>query len=153
MSTGLDVRTQDDSVYVIATQFSPEDSPDQHTLPLFLLSYGYLVALGLFLIDFGARIKPRLYLLGISGLALLVAHVVGLYVAGSVTESWLNGDKTPDDIYGAVTTLSLAWALVPAGVWTMGIFYRNLSVPQVSPGESASARSKARRSGASRHPS
>jgi hypothetical protein len=122
-ASGVDVRTRDDSIYVIATRFSPETRQTNINFHSFLLSYGYLVAAGLFVFDQRRELRPRLVLLGVACLSLLAAQLVGLYVAGLLTRSWLEGGKTPDDISGAVTTLSLAWALVPAAAWVMGYLH------------------------------
>ena len=49
-ASGVDVRTRDDSIYVIATRFSPETRQTNINFHSFLLSYGYLVAAGLFVV-------------------------------------------------------------------------------------------------------
>ena len=122
-SAGVDVRTRDDSIYVIATRFSPETRQTNINFHSFLLSYGYLVAVALFIFDGRRRLRPRLVLLALGVAALLAAQLVGLYVAGLLTKSWLDGGRTSEDIGGAVTTLTLAWALVPAVVWVLGYLH------------------------------
>ena len=128
----LDIRTREFSIYVIATRFSPDPRQTNIHFHSFLLSYGYLVAFGLVLLDSRPRIAPRLVLLAIACLTLFAAHVAGLYVAGTFVRAWLEGSKTSEDIYGPITTLTLAWALVPAAVWFLGYLHTSLS-----PGSSA----------------
>ena len=123
VSAGVNVRTRDDSIYVIATRFSPETRQTNINFHSFLLSYGYLIAAGLFIFDQRPRLRPRLALLALGVAALLAAQLVGLYVAGLLTKSWLDGGRTPEDIGSAVTTLTLAWALVPAVVWILGYLH------------------------------
>ena len=141
-ASGVDVRTRDDSIYVIATQFSPEPRQTNINFHSFLLSYGYLVAAGLFVFDQRRELRPRLALLLVACLSLLAAQLVGLYVAGLLARSWLEGGKTPDDISGAVTTLTLAWALVPAAAWVMGYLHSQATGPgeghEAAPASSAS---------------
>ena len=119
------ITTRDLSVYVVSTRFTPSPHQTHVDFHSFLLSFGYLVAVGLFLFDSRPRLRSRAWLLLITCLALVAAHVAGLYVAGSLTRAWLAGDKTPEDVYSAVTTLTLAWALVPAAVWMLWFLYRS----------------------------
>ena len=83
------------------------------------------MTVGLFLFDSRPRLRSRAWLLLITCLALVAAHVAGLYAAGSLTRAWLAGDKTPEDVYSFVTTLTLVWALVPAAVWMLWFLYRS----------------------------
>ena len=128
-SPELTVETRDDSIYLIASEFPGADRQTNIHFHAFLLSYGYLVAVGLFVTEAVVTRRGRLSVLAVSSGALLIAHLVGLYVAGSFTLDWMRGDKTADDVGGAVTTLTMAWTLVPAAVWILAILQGQLASP------------------------
>jgi hypothetical protein len=113
--------------YLVASEFPDSDRQTNIHFHAFLLSYGYLVALGLFLIEASAPRRNRVTVLAVSSAALLVAHLVGLYVAGSATLEWMRGEKSADDVIAVVTTLTMTWALVPAVVWTFAFIQRHLA--------------------------
>ncbi|MBI4336985.1 MAG: hypothetical protein HY683_04060 [Chloroflexi bacterium] len=85
----------------------------------FLLAYGYLVAAGLCVVDFRASVMARLRFLAISYALLFFAHGVGLYAAAAYAQSWLGSPRSSQEVYGFLTTLTLAWALLPAALWVL----------------------------------
>ena len=113
--------------YLVASEFPDSDRQTNIHFHAFLLSYCYLVALGLFLIEASAPRRNRVTVLAVSSAALLVAHLVGLYVAGSATLEWMRGEKSADDVGAVVTTLTMTWALVPAVVWIFAFIQRHLA--------------------------
>ena len=143
-SRELAIETRDQSIYLVASEFPGSERQTNIHFHAYLLSYGYLVAVGLFITEAVTSRRGPLSVLAVSSAALLIAHLVGLYVVGSFTLDWMRGEKTADDVNGAVTTLTMAWALVPAGVWTFA-FLRGQLASQGRPRKSGLGGRRARR--------